>query len=159
LVKAELGEKQLCPSCGAKFYDLNKRPAACPKCASVFDPGDEAVRLRRAKVAKTPVYEQDFEDEEERPEAEAEEGLEEEVEETPELDAEGDVTPALVDEDEDGAVGKDALPDGFSEAEEDLEEETVADDEAPILDIEEDEEFGDDELGEIADGDEDESDR
>ncbi|MBC7101759.1 MAG: TIGR02300 family protein, partial [Parvibaculum sp.] len=30
--KPELGTKRDCPSCGAKFYDLNKNPVVCPKC-------------------------------------------------------------------------------------------------------------------------------
>ncbi len=32
VAKAELGTKRLCPSCGAKFYDLKKKPPVCPKC-------------------------------------------------------------------------------------------------------------------------------
>jgi uncharacterized protein (TIGR02300 family) len=28
--KAELGEKRICPECGAKFYDLTRNPATCP---------------------------------------------------------------------------------------------------------------------------------
>ena len=30
--KAKLGAKHLCASCGARFYDLNRRPVACPAC-------------------------------------------------------------------------------------------------------------------------------
>jgi uncharacterized protein (TIGR02300 family) len=152
LGKAALGEKQVCPNCSAKFYDLCKRPATCPKCSNVFDPGDETLRLRRAKTSKTPVYEQDFEDEEENRETEAEEGLEDEAEDTPGLDAESDEPTVMGDEDEDEAVNKEGgLPEGFSEEEEGLEEEeAVADDGAPLLDIDEDEEFDDEDLGEIA---------
>ncbi len=29
------GSKRLCQVCTARFYDLNKRPIICPKCASV----------------------------------------------------------------------------------------------------------------------------
>jgi uncharacterized protein (TIGR02300 family) len=36
VAKPELGLKRQCMSCGAKFYDLNKDPAACPKCGTVF---------------------------------------------------------------------------------------------------------------------------
>lgn len=32
MVKPELGTKRVCVSCGAKFYDLGKSPAVCPKC-------------------------------------------------------------------------------------------------------------------------------
>ena len=36
--KPELGVKRDCPSCGARFYDLNKEPAHCPKCDHEFIP-------------------------------------------------------------------------------------------------------------------------
>lgn len=142
MAKADLGEKQLCPNCAAKFYDLRKRPAVCPKCQTAFDPGDETVKLKRVKAARTPTYEKDTEDDEEEVVAETEDGVEDEVEETPELDAEVDA-PVVLDEDgevEEPASG-DALPEGFSEEEADLEEEGAAD--APLLDIDEDEEFSD----------------
>jgi uncharacterized protein (TIGR02300 family) len=34
--KAELGEKRRCLSCSAAFFDLNRSPIVCPKCAAVF---------------------------------------------------------------------------------------------------------------------------
>jgi len=34
LGKVELGVKLTCDSCGARFYDLNKTPAKCPKCGA-----------------------------------------------------------------------------------------------------------------------------
>ena len=46
LANPELGAKQICPNCSAKFYDLGRRPALCPKCGETFDP-EEAVRNRR----------------------------------------------------------------------------------------------------------------
>lgn len=36
--KPELGVKRDCPECGARFYDLNKEPAHCPKCDHEFIP-------------------------------------------------------------------------------------------------------------------------
>lgn len=36
MVRAELGIKRLCESCGAKYYDLNNDPITCPKCGTVF---------------------------------------------------------------------------------------------------------------------------
>jgi uncharacterized protein (TIGR02300 family) len=133
--KAELGEKQLCPNCAAKFYDLRKRPAVCPKCGTAFDPGDETVKLKRVKASRTPSYE---------------------VEETPELDA-ADPDAVIINEDgeeEEVAAAPDALPEGFSEEEADLEEDAGAD--APLLDIDDDEEFPDDvDLEEGGDEDED----
>lgn len=35
--KPEWGTKRVCQSCGAKFYDFNKRPIKCPKCGAEFD--------------------------------------------------------------------------------------------------------------------------
>lgn len=43
MAKPELGLKRQCMSCGAKFYDLNKDPAVCPKCGTLF----QAVALSR----------------------------------------------------------------------------------------------------------------
>jgi hypothetical protein len=37
VAKPALGTKRLCASCGAKFYDLNKVPIRCPKCAAVYE--------------------------------------------------------------------------------------------------------------------------
>ena len=34
MAKPELGTKRVCVSCGAKFYDLAKAPAICPKCGA-----------------------------------------------------------------------------------------------------------------------------
>ena len=49
MVDPKLGTKRVCEACGAKFYDLNKSPAVCPKCGHVYDPAaamatDEPVR-------------------------------------------------------------------------------------------------------------------
>src|SRR3954452_4421140 len=44
VAKPELGLKRQCMSCGAKFYDLNRDPAVCPKCGTAF----QAVALSRA---------------------------------------------------------------------------------------------------------------
>src|SRR5262249_5605791 len=38
LVKADLGTKRACPSCNARFYDLEKRPIECPKCGFSYEP-------------------------------------------------------------------------------------------------------------------------
>ncbi len=50
MVKAELGQKRVCTSCAAKFYDLNKDPVICPKCGTVFDAA-AAAKPRRARAA------------------------------------------------------------------------------------------------------------
>ncbi|WP_342612912.1 TIGR02300 family protein [Parvibaculum lavamentivorans] len=53
LSKPELGTKRDCPSCGAKFYDLNKNPVVCPKCKHEYVP-DSGVKAKRAKPAEKP---------------------------------------------------------------------------------------------------------
>src|SRR5690606_34260628 len=89
LAKTELGGKQICPNCGAKFYDLNRRPAVCPKCTTSFDPNEEGVRLRRGRsrvASHDPAFEDDEELEVAKPKTGGEDEEEEEVEETPEVD-------------------------------------------------------------------------
>ena len=51
--KPELGTKRDCPSCGAKFYDLNKNPVVCPKCEHEYVP-DTGMKAKRAKPAEKP---------------------------------------------------------------------------------------------------------
>lgn len=150
VAKAELGEKQVCPNCGAKFYDLRKRPAQCPKCANSFDPADETVRVKRTR-GRAATYEPAYEDDEAEDVAVKgeEAGDEEEVEETPELDASAVDEPPLVEDDEEEPTNPDALPAGFSEEEVELEDDGA--DGPPILELEEDEDFADDELGELPD--------
>jgi len=50
VTKANLGEKRQCPACGARFYDLGKNPATCPKCRKSFDV-NAPVRVRRKSRA------------------------------------------------------------------------------------------------------------
>src|SRR5580704_8999673 len=82
LVKADLGTKRVCPSCNARFYDLQKRPIECPKCQFSFDP--EALykqrRPRQPEQEKAPVdrvrnadEEEELEDAEKMEDAEADE--------------------------------------------------------------------------------------
>lgn len=47
--KAALGQKRVCISCAAKFYDLNKTPILCPKCGTVYD-ASAVVKTRRARA-------------------------------------------------------------------------------------------------------------
>lgn len=46
MAKPELGLKRTCVSCGAKFYDLTRQPAICPKCGT--EQPAEQPRVRRA---------------------------------------------------------------------------------------------------------------
>ena len=138
----QLGTKQICPNCQAKFYDLGKRPAHCPKCASEFDP-DEAVRNRRTR-ARTIIPESD-EVEDQVVAKETDEDEEEEEAVTPELDAVVDDPPVSSDDD-DGA--DDPAPTNVSE---DLgefadEEEEADDADVPFLEDEDEDEFDETEI-------------
>jgi uncharacterized protein (TIGR02300 family) len=46
MVKPELGQKRTCVSCGARFYDLLRQPATCPKCGT--EQPAEQPRMKRA---------------------------------------------------------------------------------------------------------------
>jgi uncharacterized protein (TIGR02300 family) len=149
LASPELGAKQICPNCQAKFYDLGRRPAHCPKCENEFDP-DEAVRTRRVRtrvLAPEPdeglgeqVVAEDAED------AEVEDEDEEEEISAPEIDEPVD-DPVIAGDDEDDAepgvspVADDELA-AFSEEEEDLEDDA----DVPFLEDEDDDEFDDSEI-------------
>lgn len=39
---AELGQKHECAKCGAKYYDLGKADAECPKCGVDEDAPDDS---------------------------------------------------------------------------------------------------------------------
>jgi uncharacterized protein (TIGR02300 family) len=100
VAKPELGTKRLCGNCGAKFYDLNKDPIVCPKCATVMalaavtarprpEPPRPAAVAAEEEVAAPETAEAEFVSLEEAdaeaagkkaPAGEAVEGAEEEVE-------------------------------------------------------------------------------
>jgi len=50
LAKPEWGTKRICPSCGARYYDLLRDPVVCPKCSTPFDP-EAFLKARRARPA------------------------------------------------------------------------------------------------------------
>lgn len=143
MANPELGAKQICPNCQSKFYDLGRRPAACPKCGTQFDP-EEALKTRRVRARSTAP---DYEAEEEKP-AKAvpdpdADGFEDEVDDTPEVDAVV-ADPVETDEDVDDPEGvtpapADDLGVDFAE-DEDLEEEA---EDVPFLEDEDDDDFDD----------------
>lgn len=49
MVKIEWGAKRTCLNCGARFYDLQKSSATCPKCGTVYEV-QAPVRGRRGKA-------------------------------------------------------------------------------------------------------------
>ena len=50
MAKPEWGSKRICPSCGARYYDLLREPVICPKCATPFD-AEAFLRSRRSRPA------------------------------------------------------------------------------------------------------------
>jgi uncharacterized protein (TIGR02300 family) len=49
MAKAAWGVKRTCQGCGARFYDLQREPIICPKCATVYDP-EASARTRRGRT-------------------------------------------------------------------------------------------------------------
>ena len=52
MAKREWGAKHTCMGCGVKFYDLHRRPIACPKCGDVVEV--EIVRTIRRRPPAPP---------------------------------------------------------------------------------------------------------
>ena len=94
MAKPELGTKRTCPSCAAKFYDLGRRPARCPKCETEFDPELEDPRLK----AKAPEPEEE-EAPKKQPDTSDGDGYGDEDDDTPEVDAEADRLEHAISED------------------------------------------------------------
>ena len=90
MVKPELGTKRVCVSCGAKFYDLARSPAVCPKCDTEQPVEQPRVRrpvgnpLEDKRPKKVVVPEEADPDAE--PAAEEEEEEEDVLEDTSELE-------------------------------------------------------------------------
>lgn len=145
MANPELGAKQICPNCQSKFYDLGRRPALCPKCGESFDP-EEALKSRRVRARSiTPDY--DAEDEKPVATPKEEDGFEDEVDETPEIDK---VEPDVIETDDEdvdpGApapAGGDDLGVDFAEDEDLAEDET---DDVPFLEDEDDDDALEDEI-------------
>lgn len=49
-MKPELGAKHDCAECSARFYDLNKDPAVCPKCGTKIAPSTKIKAKAKAKA-------------------------------------------------------------------------------------------------------------
>ena len=143
MANPELGSKQVCPNCQAKFYDLGKRPAHCPKCDTEFDP-DEAVRNRRvrARVATPDPVDDDELPDQVKVRDDVDEDEEDEVV-TPELDEVVNDPPLAVDDDEDADDAAPPVSEDLGEFTEEEEVEDAAD--VPFLE-EEDDDFDDSEI-------------
>ncbi len=138
----ELGQKQLCPNCQAKFYDLNRRPAHCPKCDTEFDPMEEAVRSRRARRgAGFAADDEEAEDQVADKSADADEDEEDAEGSTPEIDQEGH-EPILTPDDDDGEPGADDA--GMGSADGDDDDDVLDDDDddsVPFIEDEDDDDL------------------
>jgi len=68
VVKPDWGKKLTCPSCGAKFYNMNKDPATCPKCETkveaqpILKPRRQPVEAVKPKPKKVAVVADEIED-------------------------------------------------------------------------------------------------
>ncbi len=129
MAKPELGEKQLCPECNKKFYDLGKNPALCPYCKHSFDPATIAGIAHAVQKEETQIKPDDIEDEE----AEAnidEEDIDVEEAVAKELELDGDASFGGAEIDEDGIVTD--TPD-INELPDTDDDTIVLDDDADIL--------------------------
>ena len=95
MAKSELGTKRVCVACGARFYDLTKTPATCPKCGTEQPPDQPRTRrpggnvVEERRVKKVAVAE-DADVEVETAEDEADEGV---LEDASELEDDADAIP------------------------------------------------------------------
>ena len=131
MAKPELGTKRVCPSCGTKYYDLNRSPIICPNCGTVFvvaAPTARAIPAQRGRAPSSPAAVVAHEEIERDADVVSLDAVEEE--------AEPDVGP---DADEDEAV--------IPEAEEIDAEIEAEDDDAAAPFLDEEEEEGDDVTG------------
>ncbi len=145
MANPELGAKQVCPNCQAKFYDLGRRPAHCPKCATDFDP-EEALKLRnrRGRPAGYPA-DDEAEDQVKDKKTDGDEDEEEEAVVTPEIDQEGH-EPILTPDDEDEDAKDPTEESGMGEASEDDDLADDDDDSVPFIEDEDDDDSFEDEI-------------
>lgn len=140
MAKPKLGAKRRCPKCDKSFYDLERRPAACPACAHEFDPDAPAAPTRAQAKSDEP---EDEGGEETASDDDAEDG--DGFEDEPETVAEIDPEKATIsgggdgdDDDDDGDDEVDDLDDDFID-DEDEDDEENSDDNMPFLDDDDDE--------------------
>lgn len=142
MANPELGAKQVCPNCQAKFYDLNRRPAHCPKCGTDFDP-EEANKLRTRRTRPGyPTDDEETEDQVKDKAADSDDDDEEDVK-TPEIDEEGH-EPILTPDDEDEDAPADASEEagmGSTDGDDDLGDDD--DDSVPFIEDDDDDSIDD----------------
>jgi len=101
--KPEWGMKRICPSCGARYYDLHREPVICPKCGANYDP-DTLLKSRRARPPVAPEPIEPIADEEVDADVSADEVEGESEEEGDEVPAEGDTAAEGEEEEEEEVI-------------------------------------------------------
>lgn len=143
----ELGTKQVCPNCQAKFYDLNRRPAHCPKCDAEFDP-EEALKLRNRRGRPGAYAADEAEDTEDQVKDKSADGDEDDEDETvaaPEIDQEGHEPILTPDDDDDDAKDPSEEPGmGSTDGDDDEVLDDDDDDSVPFIEDEDDDSFDED---------------
>lgn len=161
MAQIDLGLKRQCPSCGARFYDLAKRPIVCPKCSFKFEP-EALLKPRKARVQEkpraeaAPVVVDDAENEElenENEEVEAEEEVEEAEVEAIDLTKPKVADEAIEDEAEEGATPEEKPAKGRRGTTEEVDPDLVEYDDTEIEGTEDEED--DDTLVPVADDEDD----
>ena len=81
------GLKRICMSCGARFYDLNKKPIICPNCSTEYT-GEIKVKSRRGRLPADVVEDSQVDEDTAATEIEEDDSIEEieQDEETVSLD-------------------------------------------------------------------------
>lgn len=144
VAKPELGQKQVCPNCQAKFYDLTRRPARCPKCETEFDPLEEAMRNRRGRRSAGYAADEDTEDQVADKAVDADEDEEDVEASTPEIDQEGHEPILTPDDDDDGEPGADEAGLSTTDGDDDDALGDDDDDSVPFIEDEDDDGLDDD---------------
>ena len=142
MANPELGAKQVCPNCQAKFYDLNRRPAHCPKCATDFDP-EEALKSRNRRGRPGGYAADDEAEDQVADKAVDGDEDEEEAVTAPEIDEEGH-EPILTPDDEDDVPVDPTEEPGMGEAGDDDVLDDDDDDSVPFIEDEDDDAFDED---------------
>ncbi|MCV0415680.1 MAG: TIGR02300 family protein [Brevundimonas sp.] len=143
MANPELGAKQVCPNCQAKFYDLNRRPAHCPKCGTDFDP-EEALKLRGRRVRPGyPADDEDVEDQVKDKAADSDDDEEEDVR-APEIDEEGHEPILTPDDDDDASDNNDDAGMNSSDGDDDDVLDDDDDDSVPFIEDDDDDSIDED---------------
>ncbi len=125
MANEDLGVKRDCPNCGARFYDLKKDPALCPKCGHEFTPdvllkSRKRIREEEQSTSKPPVQ--------------TEEDAEELDEDIKEIDAEAENTTSLSDADDETAAVKSKRAKSLDADDDDDDDDKDEDDELANID-------------------------